>query len=146
MPRAQAASNQLVDLMATMLTADAPFAEVLAIVHQQVIAIFTEPQAGATDHFLGIEPARSLKTDPNCAPLCELGLENLFDWTSAQPAREATVLHDASVAYVYAMVRISETWGDKVCTERWGARRIKCMVRISELARVTVPPEMPACE
>ena len=44
MPRTQAVSNQVVDLMTTMLTADTPFAEVLATVHQQVLAIFTEPR------------------------------------------------------------------------------------------------------
>jgi hypothetical protein len=43
MPRTEAASNQFVDLRATMFTADTPFAEVLAIVLQQVIAVFTEP-------------------------------------------------------------------------------------------------------
>jgi hypothetical protein len=146
MPRTQAASSQFVDLMATMLTADAPFAEVLAIVHQEVIAIFTKPQAGATDHFLRIERARSLKTDPNSAPLCELGLGNLFDWTSTQAARPAAILHDASVAYIYAMVRIPTTWGDKVRTDSWGSLRIKGIVRITQLARITGPPEMLARE
>jgi hypothetical protein len=75
-----------------------------------------------------------------------LGLENLFHWTSTQPARQAAVLHDASAAYIYAMVRIPTTWGDKVRTERWGALRIERLVRISELARVTGPTETLVCE
>jgi hypothetical protein len=40
MPRSQVTGNQFVNLVAAMLTAHAPFAEVLAIVRQQVVAIF----------------------------------------------------------------------------------------------------------
>jgi len=60
--------------------------------------------------------------------------------------RQAAVLNDPSVAYIYAVMRIPMAWGDKVRTERWGALRIKGMVRISELARVTGPPTMLTCE
>jgi hypothetical protein len=55
-----------------MFTADTPFAKVFAIVRHQVIAIFTEPEAGATDHFIRLEAAGSLPTDPNGAPLRKL--------------------------------------------------------------------------
>jgi len=57
LPHTNAASTQLVDLMATMLTADKPFAKVFTIVRQQVVAILAEPQASAThsiDAMVGI--------------------------------------------------------------------------------------------
>jgi hypothetical protein len=40
-PGYQVAGNQFVNLIAAMLTAHAPFAEVLAIVREQVVAILT---------------------------------------------------------------------------------------------------------
>ena len=111
-----------------MLTADTPFAKVFTIVCQEAVAILADPQASATDHFVGIEPGRSLQTDPNGAPLRKLGLGNLLDWTSTQPARQAAVLDDASLAYVDAMVGIPATRRDQVRTDRWLALRIKRMI------------------
>jgi hypothetical protein len=43
MPGSQVTDDQFVNLIAAMLTAHAPFAEVLAVVGQQVVAILAQP-------------------------------------------------------------------------------------------------------
>jgi hypothetical protein len=49
-------SQEIVDLVASMLAVHAPLAEVLAVILENVVVIFTESQARATHHFISIEP------------------------------------------------------------------------------------------
>jgi len=54
----------LVYLIAAVLAAQAPFAEVLAVVGQQAIAIFAYARTRAPHDFIGIESGSSPVTNP----------------------------------------------------------------------------------
>jgi hypothetical protein len=79
--------GELVNLVAASFSADAPFAEVFAVIRQRMVAILTQSQASPTDHILPAEVACLRQPHPDLAALSELRKGNLFDWASTQPAR-----------------------------------------------------------
>jgi len=115
---ASAASNQFVHLVAAMLPAYAPLAEVFAVIRQQVITIFAQALAGAFHDLVRIKPSRLRGAYPNRASLGKLRQRHFFYRTPTQSAHKATVLHDAAVAYVDPMMRVSPAWGQHVRADR----------------------------
>jgi hypothetical protein len=91
-----------------MLATHAPFAEVLAIVSEEVIAIFPEPQSCSAHHRRRVMPARFLQANPDRVALAELHQRDLFHRTATQPAGESSVLHDPPLSRIDAVVRIPE--------------------------------------
>ena len=85
-PGSQVAGNPFVNLIAAMLTAHTPLAEVLAIVREQVVAILAQPRAGSTGHLVTGGPAGFFEAKPDRASLSELRQGHLFHRTSSQSA------------------------------------------------------------
>ena len=69
-----------------VLATKAPFAEVLAVVGQQVIAILAYARTGARDDFIGVESCSSPIANPQRATVGELLEADLFDRHSVQTA------------------------------------------------------------
>jgi hypothetical protein len=66
-----------------MFSADAPFAEVLTVVGQQVVTVFTYSGTCPVDYFIAIEPRGLLEPDPNRITLGELRQNKLLHRTAA---------------------------------------------------------------
>jgi hypothetical protein len=80
-----------------MLSTNAPFAEVLAVVGEQAITIFTEARACTSDRFTGVEPGVSPVANLEPSTCSELIEADLFDLSSPD---EPAVLSDRSVAQI----------------------------------------------
>jgi len=78
--------EQKLRLVAALLTAKAPFAEVLAVVAEQSVAIFAEAGARPVNHLGGIEARRAAASNPNSAFLRETCKRYLFHRAPAKPA------------------------------------------------------------
>jgi hypothetical protein len=101
-------------LIAARLTAKTPFAEVLAIVGQQPIAILTHSGARAPDDFSRIEVRRDIESDPGGSASGETIERGFFDRPSAQAVDKSRVVDDLSFADVYSVVQIPATRRDDV--------------------------------
>jgi hypothetical protein len=69
-----------------MLIAKTPLAEMLAVVAEHSITIFTEARASPVDHLDGIEPRRHVASNPDLALLCEACKRYFFHRAPAKAA------------------------------------------------------------
>ena len=96
-----------------------PFAEVLAIVCQETIAVFAHTGSSPADDLPDIEVRWSAGSYPDALATCETSQRNFFHRPSAQTLRESRVVNNLAIAYVYSVMQISATGCDKVRTQRW---------------------------
>jgi hypothetical protein len=106
----------LVYLIAAVLGAKAPFAEVLAVVGQQAIASLPYARTRAPHDFIGIESGRAPVANPKRATVGELLEADLFDRPSAQALHETAVLNDLSAPNIDAVMGITSARRNEVCT------------------------------
>jgi hypothetical protein len=114
--RSQDPRDPLIYLIAPMLAANAPFAEVLTVIGQQVVIVFTCPGTCPMNDFIAIEPRGLLEPDPDWVTLGELRQNNLLHRTAAQAARQTCVLHDLAATHVDTVMGIATTWCNDVRT------------------------------
>jgi hypothetical protein len=77
--------KKAVDLVAPRFASYAPFAEVFAVIREDVVAIFAKPRTSSMHDFISVELAWFLETKPDRAPPSELQQSNLFYRPSTQP-------------------------------------------------------------
>jgi hypothetical protein len=82
--------EQFVYLITAMLRAKAPFAKVLAVVGQKVIAVLAYAGARPPHDFIGIESGSSPVANPHRATVRELLEADLFDRPSAEASHETS--------------------------------------------------------
>jgi hypothetical protein len=97
-----------------MLTAEAPFAEVLAVVGQQPIAVLTYSGAGAPDNLSSIEVRWRIDSDPGRLASGETIERDFLHRPSAQAVRKPRVVHNPATADVYTVMQIPTTRCDDV--------------------------------
>ena len=71
--------------MAPRFASHAPFAEMLAVIREHVVAIFAKSRASSMHDFISDELAWFLETKQDRAPPSELKQSNLFYRPSTQP-------------------------------------------------------------
>ena len=106
------------DLKAARLIAYTPFAEVLAIVGQQPVAVLAHPGQGPAHHLAAIEILRRIESDPDRLTTGETSERNFFHRPSAQTVRESRVMHHLATTDVNSMVEIASAPSDQMRTQR----------------------------
>jgi len=71
--------------MAPRFASHAPFAEMLAVIREHVVAIFAKSRASSMHDFISDELTWFLETKPDRAPPSELQQGNLFYGPTTQP-------------------------------------------------------------
>jgi hypothetical protein len=112
--RAPAARQPCFNLEAAMLTAQTPFAEVLAVVGQQPVAILAYSRARPPNYLSTIEGLRRVGSDPDRTAAGETSERNFFHRTSAQAVCQSRVVHHRAAADVDSVVQIATTRCDNV--------------------------------
>ena len=105
-------------LCAPALAAQRPAAEVLAVVSQQPIAAFAQSRARTLHHFARIELGR-IASKSDVAASCEVRERNVLHRSAPPSMREASVVNDATVADVYAVMAVERARSDEVRGD-WG--------------------------
>ena len=95
-----------------------PFAEVLAIVCQEPIAVFAHTGSGPADDLPDIEVRWSAGSDPDALATCETSQRNFFHRASAQTVREPRIVNNPAIACIYSVMQISATRRDQIRTQR----------------------------
>src|SRR5882757_10508771 len=96
----------------------APFAEVLAIVCQEPIAVFAHTGAGPTDDLPDIEVRWSAGSHPDALATGETRQRNFFHRPSAQTLRESRIVNNLAIACIYSVMQISAPGRDEMRTQR----------------------------
>jgi hypothetical protein len=86
-------------LLAAMLAAQTPLAEVLAVVAEKPIVVLADPRPRSPNHFLAAE-ASCAGSDPKGVSMRETRERNLFDRTPVEPMCEGAVMNDPAAADV----------------------------------------------
>ena len=104
MQRAYGSRKPRFDLKAARLTAQTPFAEMLAVVGEEAVAVLAESRERPADHLAAIEILRRIGSYPDRLAAGETSERNFFHRPSAQTVRESRVMHDFAVANVDSVV------------------------------------------
>ena len=102
------------NLKAARLIAHAPFAEVLAVVGQQPVAVLAQPGECPAYHLSAVEIPRRSGAGPDRLATGETSERNFFHRPSAQAVPESRVMYDLAVADVDSMVKVAPALGDEV--------------------------------
>jgi len=109
---------QAFDLIAAMLAVQAPFGEVLAVVGEETIRVFTETRARTTDDFRALESGSLTRPHPDGEAVSEPRKRNLFHRATPPARTEGTVVDDAAIADVDAVMGEAETRRDEMRAQR----------------------------
>lgn len=123
-------TRQRVHLVAAMLTADAPLAEVLAVVPEQVVAVLSESRACTAYHFRAIVQTRLSQANPYFSSLGEPPQRDFLDATVTQ---SAAVLQHLTSTGIDPVMRVTATRRDQVCTKRRLSPQFQCFLKNSAL-------------
>jgi len=88
-----------------VLTVQAPFAEVFAVVAEDSIAVFAEAGARPVRHLDAVEARLTMAAYPDRTSVREARQGNFFHRESAQLAHNGFVVNDVSVTHVDPMMR-----------------------------------------
>jgi hypothetical protein len=95
--------------------AQAPFAEVLAIVRKDSVTVLAQPRSRAGDHFLQIETGIDARSHPNRPAIGEIRKRHLFYCTETEAASKAGIVNDPAFADVNAMMGVTASERDHMC-------------------------------
>jgi hypothetical protein len=101
-------------LVAARFAAQAPFAEVLAVVGQQPVAVLTHPGPCPANDLAGVKVGRHIGSDPDGTAAGETRKRNLFHRSSDKAVCESRVMQDFATADVDSVMQITATWCDNV--------------------------------
>ncbi len=99
-------------------TADAPIAQVLAVIAQQAEIALAEPRAGALHNLLRRVARFRVRDDAHRLTESKLDDIHFLDGSGTPGAAETGVVHDPAVAHVDAVMRISAAWSAEVRANR----------------------------
>ena len=95
-----------------------PFAEVLAIVCQETIAVFAHTGSSPADDLPDIEVRWSAGSYPDALATGETNQSNLLHRPSAQTLRESRIVNNLAIACIYPVMQIAATGRDEMRTQR----------------------------
>jgi hypothetical protein len=132
-------TTNTLDLPAAALVAKRPYAKMLAIVRQNPVVGFAQARERSRHHFATIE-ALQVASNPDDVASSETLERNLFHRSAPEPVCKTSVVHDAPVADIDAVVRVEPTRCDEVrCERRFGARS-EMYITVLEVAYIVSPP------
>ena len=102
-----------------MFIPQAPLAEMLAVVAEQPVTIFTEAGARAARHLGGVKARRAVASDPDRPFLCEACKRNFFHRSPAEFADHRPVVNDVTVAHIDTVMGEAATRCNEVRAQRW---------------------------
>jgi hypothetical protein len=105
-------------LQASRLAVQTPFAEVLAIVCQETIAVFAHTGSSPANDFPDIEVRWRAGSDPDALATGETRQRNFFHRPSAQALRESRIVNNVAIACIYSVMQISAPGRDEMRTQR----------------------------
>lgn len=110
-------SKTIVNLFAATLAVQAPGAEVLAVICEQVIAVLTQPRASPCHGFdSGIGRTR-IWLSPDRLPGGKACDVSFFHRPEMKRPREAGIVHDLGIAYINPVMVVTAAWRNEMCTE-----------------------------
>jgi hypothetical protein len=104
-------------LSAQAHAAETPVAKVLAVVGQQAIVILAEARASTPHSLFGRIRWIEVIDDPHLMTIGKSKQRYLLDGSALPGSRKARVVHDPTIADIYAMVAIPTTRTFQVCAE-----------------------------
>jgi hypothetical protein len=109
----------IVDLVTVRLAANAPLTEVLTVVPQDRVAIFSDARTRSVDDSIAIEPTGCAGSDPDRVPPREFRHGNLFHRSPPQTSRQPSILHDRTVTHIDTVMCKPAAQCDYVSTQGW---------------------------
>ena len=91
-----------------MFAAQAPPAEVLAVVAEETITILADPGSRSPNHFLAVE-VNGARSNPESVSMSETRERNLFHRSPVKPMYEGAVMDDPAAADVNTVVGKAKT-------------------------------------
>ena len=91
-----------------------PLAEVLAVVAQHAITVFTYTRTSATNHVRAPEARQPVGSDPGASATREASKRNFLHRSPEQAMPEAPVVNDPAAADIDAVMGKAEARTDKV--------------------------------
>jgi len=110
---------QTLHLVASLAAPQAPLAEVLTVVLEEMIVILAETRTGAADDFVRGESGWHARSDADTPPATENLERNLFHGSTGQEPGNSTAVDDLACAKIDAMVDVSDPLCDEMCPG-WG--------------------------
>jgi hypothetical protein len=107
-----------VDLKTSSRAAQTPFAEVLAVIGHQPIAVLPHTGSCSVDDLSSVEIGWSARSHPDALTAREVSERNFFHRSSAQTMCEPRVVNDLASTDVDAVMQIAGPGCDKVRTQR----------------------------
>src|ERR1700730_13835062 len=101
-----------------MLAAQAPFAEVFAVITQDSVAVLAHSGPSTANHLTTIEMRRLIRSSPHTVTVHETSQRNLLDGPSTQAACKSGVVHYLTTPHVDSMMQIAATRSHYVRTQR----------------------------
>ena len=101
-----------------MFTVHTPLAEVLTVVAQQAVTVFSDSQARPSNNLVTLQGTGPWASDPHRMSMSETRERNLFHRAPVPVMSEGGIVNDGSATHVDAMVRIGETRRNEVCAHR----------------------------
>lgn len=92
-------------LSTARFVAQRPRAEVLAIIRQDVVAVLAQPRSRTLYHFAAIE-ASFVIPQPDAMAVGKMFERNFLHRSAPQSVRKASIVNDAPVAHVDAVVAV----------------------------------------
>src|SRR6185295_8158655 len=89
-------------LLAAMFASQTPFAEVLTVIAEKVIAVLADPRPRSPNHFLTGEAGRA-RSNPERMSMSELRESNLLHRPAVKPMYQGAVVNDPAAADVDAV-------------------------------------------
>jgi hypothetical protein len=90
-------------LLAAMFASQTPFAEVLAVIAEDVIAVLADPRPRSPNHFFTVEAGRT-GSNPERMSMSELRESNLLHRPALKPMYQGAVVNDPAAADVDAVM------------------------------------------
>ena len=110
--------SQPFNLPDKVIIAERPRAKVLAVVRQDAVVGFAQARARPRHHFATVEALRAA-SNPDGVASSETLERNLFHRSAPEPVCKTSVVNDASVADVDAVVRVERARCDEM-RRKWG--------------------------
>jgi hypothetical protein len=101
-----------------MLTVYTPLAEMLTVVAEEAIAVFSKPGACAPHDLCRLQSIGSFRSDPYRMSVSKAGERSLLHRSPVPVFGEGGIVHDGASADVDTVVCIGETRRNEVCTQR----------------------------
>jgi hypothetical protein len=94
-----------------------PFAEMLAVVSEEPVAVFAYPGAGAADYLMPVKARRHTRAYPDRPASGEMWQRNLLHRAAAKSMCQSPVVNDPARPHVNPVMSVTMPRCDEVCPQ-----------------------------